>query len=210
MFSIITIMIDTNDVEIVKSIFEKPYDNISIILFLKDKIKEKKYIPLVKSYDIEWQTPFSITINIIENPIIGFVKKDIKNIYFDKNGIICEVSNERKEDVIEVIGVSFKSNEYLDKIELNNERMLNAILNVSSYLKENGFKAELIEITKDDEINVYMGNITVNLGGIQNMEIKLQRLKDIYPQISEYSGTLDLKNAKDNMLDEQYIFKKNS
>ena len=34
------------------------------------------------------------------------------------------------------------------------------------------------------------------------------RLNDIYPKITEYSGTLDLKEAKDNMLDEQYIFKK--
>ena len=199
-----------SDVEIAKNIFEKPYDNISIILFLRDKFKEKKRIPLVSSYEIEWQTPFSIIINITENPIIGFVRKDIKNVYFDKNGNICEISNERKPGIIEVIGVSFKSNDVLDKIEMNDEKLLNAILNISSFLNENGFKAELLEINKDNEIHIYIGNIEVNLGDIQNMEIKLQRLNDIYPKIAGYNGVLDLKDARDNMLDEQYIFKKNN
>ena len=47
------------------------------------------------------------------------------------------------------------------------------------------------------------------MGDTKNMEIKLQRLVDIYPQIKDLSGTLDLKDARENMLDEQYIFRKN-
>ena len=197
-----------NDVQIATHIFESPYDNVSIVLFLKDKFLPKKKIPLVSKYEIEWKTPFSIVINVTENPIIGFVKRDIKNVYFDKNGNICEVSSERKSGVIEVIGVSFKNAEVYDKIELNNEKLLNAILNISSFCKENNLPADLIEIKQDNNINVYLGNIEVNLGDIDNMEIKLMRLNDIYPKIAEYNGTLDLKEARDNMLDEQYIFKK--
>ncbi len=197
-----------NDVQVVTHIFESEYDNVSIVLFLKDKFLEKKKIPLVSKYEIEWKTPFSIVINVTENPIIGFVRRDIKNVYFDKNGNICEVSSDRKNDVIEVIGVSFKNSEVYDKIELNNEKLLNAILNISSFSKENKLPVDLIEVNQDENINVYIGNIEVNLGNIDNMEIKLMRLNDIYPKIVEYSGVLDLKDAKDNMLDEQYIFKK--
>ncbi len=197
-----------NDVQVATHIFESEYDNVSIVLFLKDKFLEKKKIPLVSKYEIEWKTPFSIVINVTENPIIGFVRRDIKNVYFDKNGNICEVSSDRKNDVIEVIGVSFKNSEVYDKIELNNEKLLNAILNISSFCKENKLPVDLIEVNQDENINVYIGNIEVNLGNIDNMEIKLMRLNDIYPKIVEYSGVLDLKDAKDNMLDEQYIFKK--
>lgn len=197
-----------NDVQVATHIFESEYDNVSIVLFLKDKFLEKKKIPLVSKYEIEWKTPFSIVINVTENPIIGFVRRDIKNVYFDKNGNICEVSSDRKNDVIEVIGVSFKNSEVYDKIELNNEKLLNAILNISSFSKENKLPVDLIEVNQDENINVYIGNIEVNLGNIDNMEIKLMRLNDIYPKIVEYSGVLDLKDAKDNMLDEQYIFKK--
>ena len=199
-----------SDIEVVKKIFEKPYDNISIVLYFKDKFMKKKQIPIVSNYEIEWQTPFSITINILENSVIGFVRKDLKNVYFDKNGNICEVSNVRKDGITEVIGLRFEENDVLEKIQLNDEKLLNAILNISSYLKENNIKAELLEINNKNEIHVYIGNIEVNLGSVQNMEIKLQRLVDIYPKIADYSGVLDLKDAKDNMIDEQYIFKKNN
>ena len=197
-----------SDIEIAKHIFENNYDNISIVFYFKDKFAPKKKIPLVSKYDVEWLTPFSIIIRVAENPIIGFIRRDIKNVFFDKNGNICEVSDNRKDDVIEVIGVSFRNYEVGDKIDLNNEKLLNAILNISSFIREKKLPAELIEIKNEDDIHVYLGNVEVKMGNIKNMEIKLQRLNEIYPKINEYSGVLDLSDAKENMLDEQYIFQK--
>ena len=196
-----------SDVEIARHIFENNYDNISLIFYFKDKFGSKKKIPLVSKYDVEWLTPFSIIIRVTENPIIGFIRRDIKNVYFDKNGNICEVSDKRKDGVIEVIGVSFRNYEVGDKIDLYNEKLLNAILNISSFIREKKLPAELIEIKSEEDIHVYLGNIEVKMGNIKNMEIKLQTLNDVYPKIVELSGVLDLSDAKENMLDEQYIFK---
>ena len=197
-----------SDVEIAKHIFESKYDNISIVFYIKNNFSQKKKIPLVSKYEVEWTTPFSVVIRVTENPIIGFIRRDIKNVYFDKNGTICEVSDKRKDDIIEVIGVSFKNYEVGDKIDLNNEKLLNAILNISSFIKEKKLPAELIEIKNEEDIHVYLGNIEVKMGNVKNMEIKLQRLDEIYPQIIEYRGILDLSEAKENMLDEQYIFQR--
>ena len=199
-----------SDIEIAKHIFDNENDNISLILFLKNKFGEKKKIPLVGKYEINWLTPFSIEIKVEENPIIGFIRRDIKNVYFDRNGNICEVSDERKEGIIEIIGISFRNYEVGDKIEINNERLLSAILNITSFINENKLPAELIEIKDGEKIHIYLGNIEAKMGDIKNMEIKLQRLKEIYPEIEAFSGTLDLSEAKENMLDEQYIFKKTS
>ena len=74
----------------------------------------------------------------------------------------------------------------------------NYILMILSYFKY-----------KDGNLQLYIDDIVVFLGDTQNMEIKLQRLYDIYKEIKGYNGTLDLSNARENMLDEQYIFKKN-
>ena len=199
-----------SDVEIAKRIFENKNDNISIVFYFKDRFSSKKKIPLVSNYEVQWLTPFSVVIKVTENPIIGFIRRDIKNVYFDRNGNICEVSGDRKDGIIEVIGISFKNYEVGDKIEINNDRLLNAILNISSFLNENKLPAELIEIKNDENIHIYIGNIEAKMGDIKNMEIKLQRLKEIFPQIAEYNGTLDLSEARENMLDEQYIFKKNN
>ena len=136
------------------------------------------------------------------------MKRDLKNVYFDKDGVVLEVTNERKPNIVEVIGVSFSNYEKGDKIEIANKKILKAILNITSFLHEHELKAELIEIKQNDSIKIYMGNIVADMGNTDNMEVKLLRLNDIYPKISHLSGTLDLSNARENMLDEQYIFKK--
>ncbi|MBR3289058.1 MAG: hypothetical protein IKI71_04775 [Lachnospiraceae bacterium] len=198
------------DSQIVTSIFESERDSSSVVFFIKSKFKKKKAIPLINSYEIEWVTPFSIIIRVDENKAIAFMKRDLKNVYFDKEGVIVDVSDERKAELIEVIGVSFNNYERGDKIDIPNKKILKAILNISSFLSEHNLKAELIEIRQNESIQVYMGDIVANMGDTDNMEIKLLRLNDIYPKISHLKGTLDLSKARENMLDEQYIFKKAS
>ena len=197
-----------SDAQIITSIFENESDRSSIVFFIKNKFKKKKNIKSISTYDIEWVTPFSIIIRVNENKAIAFMKRDLKNVYFDKDGVVLEVTNERKPNIVEVIGVSFSNYEKGDKIEIANKKILKAILNITSFLHEHELKAELIEIKQNDSIKIYMGNIVADMGNTDNMEVKLLRLNDIYPKISHLSGTLDLSNARENMLDEQYIFKK--
>lgn len=201
---------NVSDTQIVTTLFEGDIDRISLVFFLKSEFGKKKDILLVDSYEIKWITPFSIVVKVNENPPIAFTKRDVKNIYFDKNGVINEVSEDRKPNLIEVIGISFKNYEKGSKIYISNAKTLKAILNITSFLKEQGLQAELLEIRREEEFYIYMGNIVVNMGNANNMETKLLRLKDIYPNISDLRGTLDLSNARENMLDEQYIFKKAS
>ena len=199
---------NVSDTEIVTSLFDSDVDRISLVFFIKSKFGKKKDILLVDSYDIKWITPFNIVVTVKENPPIAFIKRDIKNVYFDKNGVINEMTEERKPDIIEVIGVSFKNYEKGSKIEISNAKTLKAILNITSFLKEQNLSAELLEIRQEEEFYIYIDNIVVYMGNIDNMETKLLRLNDIYPNISHLKGTLDLSNARENMLDEQYIFKK--
>lgn len=199
---------NVSDTEIVTSLFDSDVDRMSLVFFLKNKFGPKKDILLVDSYDIKWLTPFSIVVTVRENPPIAFIKRDIKNVYFDKDGVINELTEERKPGIMEVIGVSFKNYEKGSRLEISNTKTLKAILNITSFIKEQNLKAELLEIRQEEEFYIYMGNIIINMGNTDNMETKLLRLNDIYPNISHLKGTLDLSNAKENMLDEQYIFKK--
>lgn len=201
---------NVSDTEIVTSLFDSDVNRISLVFYIKSKFGKKKDILLVDSYDVKWVTPFSIVIKVNENPPIAFIKRDLKNVYFDKNGVINEITEDRKPDIVEVIGVSFKNFEKGSKLELTNSKTLKAILNITRFLKEKGLVSELLEIRKEEEFYIYIGNIIVNMGNTDNMETKLLRLNDIYPNISHLKGTLDLSNARENMLDEQYIFKKAS
>ena len=195
--------------EIISEIFKRDYDKTSILFFIKDKTKKHEKIKYIDDYSVEWITPFSIKIRVRENPAIAFTKRDLKKVYFDKDGIINEILDEQKGDLIEVVGISFKTYEKGEKIATNDEKVVNAILNITSSLYEEKLPANLLEIDKKGNFLIYINDIVVYLGDTQNMEIKLQRLYDIYKEISDRSGVLDLSNARENMLDEQYIFKKN-
>ena len=194
---------------IISSLFEKKNDDISLLFFLKNKIKGNKKIQLINSYSIKWITPFKIEVIVNEKTPIAFVRRDINNLYIDREGTIIEMSEERKEGLIEIAGVDFRNYDIGEELEFDNKKLFNALLNIASFLKENNLKASLIEIQKESDIYIYVDRIVAYMGDTRNMEIKLQRLIDIYPKISDLSGTLDLSEARENMLDEQYIFKKN-
>ena len=194
---------------IISSLFEKKNDDISLLFFLKNKIKGHKKIQLINSYSIKWITPFKIEVIVNEKTPIAFVRRDINNLYIDREGTIIEMSEERKEGLIEIAGVDFRNYDIGEELEFDNKKLFNALLNIASFLKENNLKASLIEIQKESDIYIYVDRIVAYMGDTRNMEIKLQRLIDIYPKISDLSGTLDLSEARENMLDEQYIFKKN-
>lgn len=197
------------DMEVLSCLFENEHERNPIYFYIRNKFFEKKSMKYVSDYDIEWKSPFSIAINISEKPSIAFYKKELKNIYFDKDGIINEVSSERLNDVIEVSGVEFFNSEMGERVDLKDKKMLMAILNITSALKDSNLPVRFLEINKDDEITVFVGGITVVLGDVENMEIKLGRLNDIYKEVQNLSGVLYLSNARENMLDEHYIFKKN-
>ena len=199
----------STDTEIINQMFKREFDKRSIVLFINEKVGRHKKMKYVKSYSVSWNSPKSIVINVIENPSIAYVRSDLKRVYFDKDGIINEITDEIKSNLMEVEGISFKSYEKGDYISSQNNEIISAILEITSTVYEKSIPASLLEIMPDNTLKLYVENIIVILGDVGNMEVKLQRLYDIYKEISEYSGVLDLSNAKENMLDEQYIFKKN-
>ncbi len=197
-----------SDMEIVASIFDREIDKNCLVFYVREKAKQHKKINYVNDYYVEWKSPFDIVIDIHEKPSIGYVRKNLKNVYFDKDGIINEVTEDKIGNLVEVSGIEFKNYERGQKIEAKDMKTINAILNITNSLYENELPAKHIEIDRDGEISVFVGNIVVVLGDTKNMEVKLQRLNDIYKEIEDLKGTLYLSNARENMLDEQYIFKK--
>ena len=199
-----------SDVEIVSSIFENEIDKSPVVFFLRDKFDKHKKVEYIDKYTVKWKSPLSVVITVSEKPAIAYVRNDLKNAYFDRDGVINEVTGERKPNLIEVSGVNFKSYEKGEKIEAKDMKLVNAILDITRNLHDNKLPAEFIDVDKEGKISVSIGSIVAKLGDTRNMEVKLQRLNDIYKEIKGLSGVLSLENASENMLDEEYIFRKSN
>lgn len=197
-----------SDLEVASSIFENDIDKSALVFFYREKFGKHKKINYINDYYVRWKSPFSIVIDVHEKPSIAYVRCDLENVYFDKDGVINDITTSKKGNIIEVSGITFNSYEKGEKLKTRDMKTVNTILNIASSLYDSKLPAKYLEIAKDGNISVFIGDIVVDLGDTKNMEIKLQRLNDIYKEIADLKGTLYLSNARENMLDEQYIFKK--
>ena len=195
---------------IISEIFDSNLDYISILFFLKDKFIKHKEINFVEKYQIEWQNPISIEIIVYEKPIVGYIRYMSSNFYFDKDGFVRKISLTKDYNVPEFFGMSYNDLVLDKQITVKDKNIFNSILNITDNIAKYNLPINLVEYNNTEEINLYVEKIKVLLGTNENMEIKFMVLNDIYENIKDMSGTLDLRHAKENMLDEQYIFTKNN
>ena len=93
--------------ELTELLFDKPYSLNPIYCFWESNYGEKKQIPFIQSYDINFQSWNTIQIQIYEKSIVGYVDYKGYRMYFDKDGIIVESSQEALENVIKIEGLYF-------------------------------------------------------------------------------------------------------
>lgn len=188
-------------------LFNSDFDRLTLFFMIRNIFNRKK-IPCVESYKIEYITPFSIDVNIVDKKPIAFVKKDVLNVMIDSGGYVCEIQKDKATDATEIRGINFDSNLLMEKLGVINYNDYDILIELINSLNKNGLKCDTIEVDNKKEIIIYIGKIKVLIGNTRNLDIKLKRLADIYEKISNLSGILDLTNAKENMEDEKYIFKK--
>ena len=194
---------------IISEIFDNKLDYVSILFFLKDRFVKHKEINYVEKYQIEWNNPTSVEIIVYEKPIVGYIRYMSSNFYFDKDGYVRKISATKDYKVPEFFGMSYNDLVLNKQIAVSDNSIFNSILNITDNIRKYNIPATLVEYSNTKEINIYIEKIKVLLGTNENMEIKFMVLNDILPKIKDMSGTLDLKKAKENMLDEQYIFTNN-
>lgn len=189
-------------------IFSNPNDRITLIAFVKNIFCKKKEIPYVEKYTLDITGPFSAHIQVYENPIIGYMEYNQNFIYFDKNGVVVEMAKENKRKVPRIDGLRIKSVTIGEKLLFDNEETFSAILNLTQNINKYSIQVDRIKITDLDNISLFIKDIEIFIGSKNNIEVKLQTANDILPEIKDLSGYLDLSKARENMVNERYIFKK--
>lgn len=189
-------------------VFSNPNDRITLFAFIKNIFFKKKEIPYVEKYVLNITGPFSAHIQVYENPIIGYMEYNQNFIYFDKNGVVVETKKENKRHVPRIDGLRIKNVTVGEKLLFDNEDIFSTILTLTQNINKYNINVDRIKISDLDHITLYINDIEVFLGSKNNIEVKIQTLSDILPEIKDLKGYLDLSKARENMVNERYIFKK--
>ena len=115
-------------------------------------------------------------------------------MYFDKDGIVVESSNNLLDGIPIIDGLDFGRVVLYEKLPISNEKVFEEMLNITQVLVGYGITVDKITISSDNNITLYIGKIEVYLGDSSELNGKIGELRDIWDKIKDLSGILYLDN----------------
>ena len=168
-------------------------------LFLKFKYRNKSVtgIPFIEKMDVVINSPHSITINVYEKAIAGYIKYLGQYMYFDREGIIVESSDKTTPGIPYVTGLEFNECVMYEPLPVENSDVFSDILSITQLLTKYEISADKIYFSKDYEITLYFGNARVSIGTMDSIDEKMMQLKQIVPKLEGLSGVLHMEDYTD-------------
>ncbi len=200
LFKADTVIVSGNvmcDENVVKEYYtDGPLGDNTLVIWLKDKLGVYKDMPFIREHDIDIEGRDTVKIQIYEKSLIACFYYMGQYIYFDKDGMILETSRKQMENVPCIDGVSFTNFTLNEKIEVENEGQIEAILDLSELINHYEMYIDKISFNSSNEVTLYCGDIKVFLGNSQLYDQQIASVSDVLKQAKEQglSGTIDLKN----------------
>ena len=183
-----------SDREIMNFIMSEPYEENSIILFLKYNNKSIKDIPFVQQMDVKIESPTSVKITVYEKALAGYVEYLGHYMYFDKDGIVVESSKYATPGIPFVTGLSYDHVLLYEKLPVEDDGVFMMILSITQLLNKYGISTDRIFFDINGDITLYFGDARVYLGSSDYIDEKINEMHLLLPKLEGYSGILHMEN----------------
>ena len=178
--------------EIVDMIFQKNMDWNSTYCYLQDHVKDHQQIPFVEDYKLVFQNPFHVQVIIHEKTVVGYVSYMSSFMYFDKDGIVVESTNQKLDDIPCITGLKFGHIVLHQPLPVEEKSVFESILNVTQVLETYNLKVDKIQYNSKGEATLYMNDLEVALGDSKDISGKISELSDMMPELEGKKGILYL------------------
>ena len=181
--------------EIIDMVIRKPEDRISLVLSLKYDNKQITDIPFIQSIEVTVLSSDSIRIQVYEKALAGYIEYLGQYMYFDKDGIVVEVSGQITEGIPEITGLQFDSVVLHNPLPISSPEVFEQILEITKLLGKYELDVDKIYFSQSLEVTLYMNSVRVTLGQKDKLTEKMMRLRDLVPHLEGLSGVLHLENV---------------
>lgn len=178
----------------------------SLFCYLKDHFREHRQIPFVEDYRIAFQGPTHVEVIVYEKDVVGYVSYMSSYMYFDKDGILVESSNEKLPGVPWITGLDFGQIILYRRLPVSDESIFQEILNLTQILSIYEMEVDQIHYNSFGEATLQLGDIQVILGGNESLNGKIAELNDMLPQLAGRKGVLHLENYNEANITAGYAF----
>lgn len=166
----------------------------SLYLSAKYTNKEIRDIPFVETLNVKITSPTSVKITVYEKAMAGFVEYMGQFIYFDKDGTVIESSDMKTSGIPQIIGMKFDHFVLYEPLPVSDPDIFGQILDVSQLMEKYGIDVDKIYFDDDYNLTLYFCDARVKLGGFENIDEKIIRLKAILPELEGKKGVLRMEN----------------
>lgn len=193
-----TVYVDGNthysDVEIKDMVMDGFLGDNSIFLSAKYKNKSIEGVPFVSKMDVTIVDNNTIRINVYEKATAGYVEFLERYMYFDKDGVVIEASNQKTPGIPQVTGLEFDHVLISEPLPIENKDVFESILSITQLVNKYNLSIDKIYFAPNGTVTLYFEDIKVALGEPENMDEKIMRLQYMLPEIEGRSGTLKMEN----------------
>lgn len=182
----------TNE-EIMDMVMGGRYGHNSLFLSMKYRDKGVENIPFIETMDVTIQSRDTIRITVYEKALAGYVSYLGLYVYFDKDGIVVETSQDPTPGIPQVTGLQFDHVVLHEKLPVENEDIFNEILNLTQLLAKYSLTVDKIYFDSDYEVTLVFGEARVALGDSTDLEEKIMKLQYILPSLEGKKGVLNMK-----------------
>lgn len=196
-YTITTVYVEGNvhytNEEIMDMVMNGRYGHNSIFLSLKYRDRGIDDIPFIQTMDVSIEAKDTVRITVYEKAIAGYVTYLGRYIYFDKDGIVVETSEEETAGIPQVTGLNFEHIILHEPLPVENQEVFNDILNITQMLDKYSLAVDKIYFSPDYQVTLLFGEVRVALGESNDIDEKIMVIQYMLPDLEGEKGTLNLR-----------------
>lgn len=196
--------------ELIGKIFGTRADWNSLYCYVKDRLGEHESIPFVEDYQLVFRGPFEVEVIVHEKSVVGYVTYMSSCMYFDKDGIIVESTNEEVEGIPRIVGLDYGQIVLHKPLPVADEKIFSQILILTQVLSTHFLDVDRIQFDSRGDVTLYLEDLEVFLGDSSNVDGKIMRLSNMMPELDGLKGTLYLDTYDPSNNQMAYTFKRRS
>ncbi len=173
----------------------------TLLCYLRYARYNAQGLPFIEDISVRMTGLHSLEIVVDEKPVVGCVKSGNSFIYFDRKGVVQEISDQDVGDLPKAEGVTVDALETGVPIKAASDELTEGIVETADHLATYGMDIDRICVTEDGDITLDAGDgIWIDLGKPIFISEKITELSNILPELRKLheeegiTGTLHLEN----------------
>lgn len=178
--------------EIVDAVQDDELSVNALYILGKYTLGKGKILPSLDQMKVGLKAPWTVTVEVKEKPIVGYIQNGELYDYFDKEGLVVLESSALMEGVPYIEGIGVGEVELYGYLKSKNTKLFEQILETSREITKYELKPDRI-VCEEDVICLYIGRIRILLGKTVSA-VQIAQIEPILEKIGDKEGTLHLEN----------------